>query len=612
MLKKINLYLHNNLVRTSSGKVIGELEGLRFLAIFVVLLQHLSERIIRSNNWIVDTVREDQLSFFISRGTIGVFIFFAISGFIISIPVIKRAGTGRFIYKDFAIKRMWRIVPPYMFWMTFFFLVLLLAGRHHGSETTLHFLASLFFSHNLIFGDYSWINPVAWSLEIELQFYLLAPFMILLWMRIPSFQMRRWSLIGFTLMLMYIQYYNNWWHFPMKITLAGTLHYFLIGVGLAHEYLSGKLNLKKSILFDISGVASIIIMAYTWTTEWWKSIIFIVMLAVLFISALNGRYFRRFLTFKVITIIGGMCYTIYLIHLPLFEGLVPHLDFLATNSYLISLFMTTVVLFGLLTLIAIPAFIFVEKRFMGVPSISIPTLSWAKNPLFILFLIIFLGNKLAAQEHNEYDIKVLPIESLIENAITHSHEIKLLQSNLRKKDEETKMAKKDWHDLIAVSGSMTYGTGTIVSNTTDGTIQSINMLNRSNLLYSVGAGFNLPMSTVTTRKNKLNIISYEYEEVREQIMIVENTIASEVMKKNADFLKAKNAAMFNAEMIETSRIQLEMSEKFFKNGKMTVEEYKSVVENFYRVKSEYEMSLIELRRLYMELELITGQSIKSN
>ena len=39
-----------------------------------------------------------------------------------------------------------------------------------------NFLASLFYVHNIIYKHFSAVNSVSWSLEVEVQFYLLAPF----------------------------------------------------------------------------------------------------------------------------------------------------------------------------------------------------------------------------------------------------------------------------------------------------------------------------------------------------------------------------------------------------------------------------------------------------
>ncbi len=61
---------------TSGGKIIREIDGLRFLAIFPVVIQHLSERLERST--LVSFAPGNELevaTFFTNRGFIGVYIF---------------------------------------------------------------------------------------------------------------------------------------------------------------------------------------------------------------------------------------------------------------------------------------------------------------------------------------------------------------------------------------------------------------------------------------------------------------------------------------------------------------------------------------------------------
>ena len=61
---------------TSSGNYISEVDGLRFIAIMPVIIQHLSERLIKNTPIEFATpIAQDQLAFLASRGTIGVFIF---------------------------------------------------------------------------------------------------------------------------------------------------------------------------------------------------------------------------------------------------------------------------------------------------------------------------------------------------------------------------------------------------------------------------------------------------------------------------------------------------------------------------------------------------------
>ena len=80
-------FIQNRLQRRpTEGGYIAQIDGLRFIAIFAVVLQHLSERMLRLST---HTIEKDDFTFFISRGTIGVFLFFAISGFVLALPFAK-------------------------------------------------------------------------------------------------------------------------------------------------------------------------------------------------------------------------------------------------------------------------------------------------------------------------------------------------------------------------------------------------------------------------------------------------------------------------------------------------------------------------------------------
>ena len=48
------------------------------------------------------------------------------------------------------------------------------------SELSANFFASLFYVHNIIYDNHSKVLGVAWSLEVEAQFYILAPLLCLI------------------------------------------------------------------------------------------------------------------------------------------------------------------------------------------------------------------------------------------------------------------------------------------------------------------------------------------------------------------------------------------------------------------------------------------------
>ncbi len=107
------------------------------------------------------------------HGLRGVPLFFAISGFILGRPFaqhyIRGAEPPRL--KSYFLRRLTRLEPPYIISMLVFFALLALSGRHE----TAHLLASLAYVHNLIYAAPSTISSVAWSLEVEVQFYCLIP-----------------------------------------------------------------------------------------------------------------------------------------------------------------------------------------------------------------------------------------------------------------------------------------------------------------------------------------------------------------------------------------------------------------------------------------------------
>ena len=159
---------------TTSGQFIPEIDGLRFIAIFSVILFHL--------NWFITSKTgraegADLLTEFLSHGNIGVQLFFVISGFVIALPFARGhlLNGRRPNLRQYLFRRLTRLEPPYIVNLLFRFAVLPLATAGTYGELFPHLLASMGYLHNVIYGSMSTINFVAWSLEIELQFYLLAP-----------------------------------------------------------------------------------------------------------------------------------------------------------------------------------------------------------------------------------------------------------------------------------------------------------------------------------------------------------------------------------------------------------------------------------------------------
>lgn len=355
---------------TASGKYLPEVDGLRFVAIMPVLMQHLSERLYRysSVDWAIP-IDDDPFAFLASRGTIGVFIFFAISGFILCLPFAKYhlQGGNRPSYKSYLWRRVTRLEPPYLIWMTFFFVVLLVR-MPATDELWAHWGFSMFYLHNLVYSSYSPINPVAWSLEIEIQFYLLAPFLVALFFSIKNKLVRRLVLGGAIFGFIGMQHLFGWLAMPMKISLLGQLQHFLVGFLMADFYLTEwrwQRSIRRFAWLDVAAIIAFFVLCFTWSEELGKNLVFVLALILLFVAAFRGLAFNYFLRNPWIAAIGGMCYTIYLIHLPLMEGLIRlsrHLHW--TNWFALNLLLQALVVIPVVLAISALFFLLLEKPFM--------------------------------------------------------------------------------------------------------------------------------------------------------------------------------------------------------------------------------------------------------
>ncbi len=116
----------------------------------------------------------------------GVELFFALSGFLIGTILIRQVLAKGFDFSglvNFWMRRWWRTLPSYYFWLTVFVLITLVAKNLTLSKTEI--IRCLFFVQNL-----AWAPPkhfgISWSLTIEEWFYLLYPLFILFFIRFFS------------------------------------------------------------------------------------------------------------------------------------------------------------------------------------------------------------------------------------------------------------------------------------------------------------------------------------------------------------------------------------------------------------------------------------------
>lgn len=616
-LKNINKYIS----RKNLNNSIFELEGLRFFSILLVVIQHFSERINRYGNFKFDeSTIEHQFSYFLSRGTIGVYIFFAISGYVLTLPWIKENSNLKSNYKSFIFRRFSRIEPPYLIWMSIFFALLVFYSNLPFVELTKHYLCSLLYIHNIVYQDHSIINPVAWSLELELQFYLLAPFIVKALWSIKNVNYRIVTIISIIITFQIAQYNFGWWHFPNKITLLGALPHFLVGILMVNLISLKAINVKKSFIYDIAFIASWILLSYLWSTELIKNILFNLLLSVLIFSAFNSLIINKFLKFRLVVIIGGMCYSIYLTHLPFIEFIFQKiLVNYHTNNYSLYFTVAFIVTLTIVAAVSIISFLFIEKPFMKYNESIIPAILdkiktiriglVSKRVLLPILIIIICSSKLYSQDIETKKIELLPIEQIIDSAISTNPTLQKQRSKKEIINQQIKLNNKSWLNHISITGNSLYGTGSIIDNQSTATNEIIRFQNSTSVNYNIGLSMRVPLSSIINTRNEKKILKEEYKIIEYEDNEILNELINKISLKYYSIVNNLNQAELASEVLEANRMKMELSESFFKSGKIDISIYKTDLENYYQSKSKYLEVINKCKYELYDLKKLVGTEI---
>ncbi|SDT58317.1 acyltransferase family protein [Bradyrhizobium canariense] len=325
---------------TTRTAYIPQIDGLRFLAIAIVLLWHVSLRADRFVDYLnLDGQQVYNLYPWFPHGEVGVALFFFISGYVIAQPFLSRPPATWRIGR-FYLQRLRRIYPPYVIAITICLLIVAAVG--FGSATSNlpishSWLASLFYLHGLVYDTSSRLNPPTWSLEIEIQFYLLAPLLIWLQMRSRHARLRTAvACVCIVLLIAAAGLFDFLRPFDGRFRYGLLAHMYLFVAGIVtadfvrmRTALSEIVSTRFDLLFA-AGVLSLLLIGlyFTqvdakpgggWSDVFWNFALLSAVLASYF-GAMHGRISRRLMGAPWVALIGTMCYSIYLVHIVVIEG----------------------------------------------------------------------------------------------------------------------------------------------------------------------------------------------------------------------------------------------------------------------------------------------------
>ncbi|MFH4968047.1 acyltransferase [Gaetbulibacter sp. M240] len=148
------------------------IDGIRAIAILWVIILHVWFFQLNVFPETTQSIADFPLLAWITRGDLGVDLFFVISGFLIGTILFKEfKKSSKINFKKFYTRRFFRLIPVYIFSMILGIYFLKGTPLHNWQDAWINLL----YINNYVTGSYV---PWTWSLAIEEQFYIVTPFLI--------------------------------------------------------------------------------------------------------------------------------------------------------------------------------------------------------------------------------------------------------------------------------------------------------------------------------------------------------------------------------------------------------------------------------------------------
>jgi peptidoglycan/LPS O-acetylase OafA/YrhL len=327
---------------------IPSLDGLRAIAIILVLLTHANFQLGQN-------------------GIIGVHIFFALSGFLITTLIIQeKTNTGSFSFRAFYLRRFLRLVPALILLLLVILLYSKIFTKGIVKESILEeIFASLFYFYNImwvwVLGANSTLLAHSWSLSVEEQFYLFWPYVLLLIFPILT---KRWLTSSFLLIIIFSIV-------AKEVEIVGGIYKAIIHESIFFGCISAFVYYKSPTIKIRSDVTKILLLLILivgvfpveYISSYFRgnySIITGLITSILILGLLSNpnSFEAKLLSKPIMIFIGKISYSLYLWHVPIFKWFREYSQFEPWISFILK--------FLISFLVSIGSWYFIESRLSAV------------------------------------------------------------------------------------------------------------------------------------------------------------------------------------------------------------------------------------------------------
>jgi outer membrane protein TolC len=215
----------------------------------------------------------------------------------------------------------------------------------------------------------------------------------------------------------------------------------------------------------------------------------------------------------------------------------------------------------------------------------------------------------------------LVLPKLYEAAIIHSGEISRLDASRSVAEADVKLARKRLLNMLALTGSYTYGTlpyfATAQTNTGPNSepVPPVYQVNPFNLgaraQFSIGAGFVVPIDMLATRRTTINRQNFVVDQAVAQRTSQEAAIRQMVIVQYQALALARATQQNAQEALQSANVSKQIADRRFKQGEIQVDDQMAAMDYYSKAQLGYEEARNRYQTAQLLLEDIIGMPITS-
>ena len=224
--------------------------------------------------------------------------------------------------------------------------------------------------------------------------------------------------------------------------------------------------------------------------------------------------------------------------------------------------------------------------------------------------LTFIFFKMSAQDFdNVKELKLKPLNVLIEAGLQNSHEIKANLIDAARQTLTWQVQKRSWTDVLFVSGQAIYGGGSVLDATSNGAVTNYLLNDRKNLNLNMTMGFRVTAGDIFNRSNKAQIQHIQLERLGEEKRQIEYLIKEQIITSYSNLELALKIIKLKADGLENHHLALSIAEKFFKEGNYPPSEYATLLAKVTSAAEQFEQAKAEAKKLSLLLKNLVNLPI---